>query len=110
MPDVVINSNLNYAEVKPVYREALGRGADGLSVSEPDRFPDQVFSFVTREARDSEETEIPNVIEIYSNDEGDIAVFDPIGRDKQVYRRTENGSYGEHLQDVIRNSQHMEIR
>lgn len=110
MPDVVISSNLNYAEVKPVYREALGRGADGLSVDEPDRFPDQVFSFVTKEARNSEETEVPNVIEIYVKDRGDIAVFDPIGRDKQIYRRTDDGSYEEHLRDVIRNSQHMEVR
>lgn len=109
MPDVLINSNLNYAEVRTVYKEALGSGADGLSVEEPSRSPDLVFRFITEEVRSEDSLEIPNVIEVYSSDEGDIAVFDPVGREKQVYRRTDEGSYEAHLKDIIEHSQHMRI-
>lgn len=110
MVEVIIDSNLNYAEVKPVYKDALGGGADGLSVTEPDaRRPDSLFSFVTRESKNDDGVIMPNEIRVYNNKDGDIAVFDPLGRDNKVYRITDGRSYEESLRSVIRNAEHMEI-
>jgi hypothetical protein len=109
MIEIIINSNLNYAEVKPVYKTALGNGADGISVKEPERRPDSLFSFVTREGKNNDDVTIPNEIRVYNDQDGDIAVFDPMGRDNKVYRRTDGESYENSLRDIIESSDHMEV-
>lgn len=114
MPVVLIHAKLGYHNITPVYKNALGDGANGLSVEEPDRRPDSAYEFVVAENFSSDEDEedtrdYSGTIRVYHEEDGDIAVYDPLGRDNEVYQRTDGGSYDEAIRQIIKRSEHMEI-